>query len=149
MTQAFAYTGRQRDATVSGSIEAPNVDVVVDLLRSQGITPLSIEPRGADAAAAPATDLLAASQTSGDTCWRMPLDEEYDDALKSNFADMGNVGPRPGGAITAAKFLQRFAAKYPWAHIDIAGTAWKSGAAKGATGRPVGLLTHWVLSQAK
>ena len=83
-----------------------------------------------------------------DPCWRMPLDEEYDEALKSNFADMGNVGPRAGGAITAAMFLRRFTGKYRWAHLDIAGTAWKSGTAKGATGRPVGLLTHFVLAQA-
>ena len=75
----------------------------------------------------------------------MPLDDEYDEALKSNFADMANIGGRAGGAITAAMFLRRFTAKYPWAHLDIAGTAWKSGAAKGATGRPVGLLTHFVL----
>ena len=67
--------------------------------------------------------------------------------LKSNFADMANIGGRAGGAITAAMFLRRFTAKYPWAHLDIAGTAWKSGAAKGATGRPVPLLTHFVLSQ--
>jgi leucyl aminopeptidase len=61
---------------------------------------------------------------------------------------MGNVGGRAGGAITAAMFLRRFTARYPWAHLDIAGTAWRSGAAKGATGRPVGLLTHFVLAQA-
>jgi leucyl aminopeptidase len=60
---------------------------------------------------------------------------------------MGNVGPRAGGSITAAMFLRRYTAKYRWAHLDIAGTAWKSGAAKGATGRPVGLLTHFLLSQ--
>jgi leucyl aminopeptidase len=96
-----------------------------------------------------AADLLAAGQSALDPAWRMPLDEEYDDALKSNFADMGNVGPRAGGAITAAMFLRRFTAKYRWAHLDIAGTAWKSGAAKGATGRPVPLLTQFVLSQAK
>ncbi len=95
-----------------------------------------------------AETMLAASRVALDPCWRMPLDEEYDDALKSNFADMGNVGGRAGGAITAAMFLRRFTAKYPWAHLDIAGTAWKSGAAKGATGRPVGLLTHFVLSYA-
>lgn len=92
--------------------------------------------------------MLAASRVALDPCWRMPLDEEYDDALKSNFADMGNVGGRAGGAITAAMFLRRFTGKYPWAHLDIAGTAWKSGAAKGSTGRPVGLLTHFVLSHA-
>jgi leucyl aminopeptidase len=78
----------------------------------------------------------------------MPLDEEYDEGLKSNFADMGNVGPRAGGAITAAMFLKRYTAKYPWAHLDIAGSAWKSGAAKGATGRPVPLLTQFVLGRA-
>jgi len=95
-----------------------------------------------------ADQLLAASKNAIDPLWRLPLDEEYDEALKSNFADMANVGSRAGGAITAAKFLQRFTGKYRWAHLDIAGTAWKSGAAKGATGRPVGLLTHFVLSQA-
>ncbi len=89
-----------------------------------------------------------AAQDALDPCWRLPLDEEYDEALKSNFADMGNVGPRGAGAITAAMFLRRYTGKYRWAHLDIAGTAWKSGAAKGATGRPVGLLTHFVLAQA-
>ena len=95
-----------------------------------------------------AAQLLAASAASLDPCWRMPLDEEYEEALKSNFADMGNVGGRAGGAITAAMFLRKFTGKYRWAHLDIAGTAWKSGAAKGATGRPVPLLTHFVLAQA-
>ena len=95
-----------------------------------------------------AQQMLAASRAALDPCWRMPLDEEYDEALKSNFADMGNVGGRAGGAITAAMFLRRFTAKYPWAHLDIAGTAWRSGAGKGSTGRPVGLLTHFVLAQA-
>jgi leucyl aminopeptidase len=95
-----------------------------------------------------AEQLLAASREALDPLWRMPLDEEYDEVLKSNFADMANVGPRPGGAITAAMFLRRFTGKYRWAHLDIAGTAWKSGAAKGATGRPVPLLTQFLLSQA-
>jgi leucyl aminopeptidase len=92
--------------------------------------------------------LLAASQAALDPLWRMPIDDEYADGLKSNFADVGNVGSRAGGAITAAIFLKRFAGKYRWAHIDIAGTAWKPGGAKGSTGRPVPLLTHFVLSQA-
>ena len=96
-----------------------------------------------------AAELLSAGEQAGDPAWRMPLDEEYDEALKSNFADMGNVGSRAGGAITAAKFLQRYTAKQRWAHLDIAGTAWKSGAAKGATGRPVPLLTHFVLARAQ
>lgn len=91
--------------------------------------------------------LHKAGKDAMDLCWRMPLDEEYADALKSNFADVANVGGRPGGAITAAKFLHRFTKKYAWAHLDIAGTAWKGGAAKGATGRPVGLLLHYLLAQ--
>jgi leucyl aminopeptidase len=95
-----------------------------------------------------ADDLLTASRAALDPCWRMPLDDEYDEALKSNFADMANVGARAGGSITAAKFLQRFTRQYPWAHLDVAGVAHKSGAAKGATGRPVGLLTHFVLARA-
>ena len=79
----------------------------------------------------------------------MPLDEEYDEGLKSHYADMANVGSRAGGSITAAKFLQRFTGKFPWAHLDVAGVAHRSGAAKGATGRPVGLLTHFVLARAR
>ncbi len=96
-----------------------------------------------------ATELLNAGDAALDPCWRMPLDDEYDEGLKSNFADMGNVGGRAGGAITAAMFLKRYTGKFRWAHLDIAGTAWKSGAAKGSTGRPVGLLTHFVLAQIK
>ena len=92
--------------------------------------------------------LLQAGRTAHDTAWRMPLDEEYDEGLKSHFADIPNIGARAGGAITAAKFLQRFTAKYRWAHLDVAGVAFKSGAAKGGTGRPVPLLTHYVLGQA-
>ena len=95
-----------------------------------------------------ATALLAAGESALDPCWRMPLDDEYAEGIKSNFADVANVGGRAGGAITAAKFLQRFAGKYDWAHLDIAGTAWKSGQAKGATGRPVGLLLDYLLAQA-
>ena len=93
--------------------------------------------------------LSAAGEAALDPCWRMPLDEEYEEGLKSNFADVANVAGREGGSVTAAKFLQRFASKYRWGHLDIAGTAWKGGAAKGSTGRPVGLLTHFVLSQVK
>ncbi len=92
--------------------------------------------------------LAKAGDDAQDLCWRMPLDEEYAEGLKTNFADVANLGGRAGGAITAAKFLQRFTQKFPWAHLDIAGTAWKSGAAKGATGRPVGLLVEYLLAQA-
>jgi leucyl aminopeptidase len=94
-----------------------------------------------------AQGLHAAGERALDPCWRMPLDEEYADGLKTNFADVANVAGRAGGAITAAKFLHRFTTKYPWAHLDIAGTAWKSGAAKGSTGRPVGLLVQFLLDQ--
>ncbi len=96
-----------------------------------------------------ATALSLAGESSNDLCWRLPLDDDYAEGLKSNFADVANVAGRAGGAITAAKFLQRFAAKFPWAHLDIAGTAWKSGAAKGATGRPVALLLQYLLTPAK
>ena len=95
------------------------------------------------------TQLMKAGETSLDLCWRMPLDDEYADGLKSNFADVANVAGRAGGAVTAAKFLQRFADKFPWAHLDIAGTAWKSGAAKGSTGRPVGLLLEFLTQNDK
>jgi leucyl aminopeptidase len=96
-----------------------------------------------------ANALFAAGDAAQDLCWRMPLDEDYAEGLKTSFADVANVGGRAGGSITAAKFLQRFAEKFPWAHLDIAGTAWKSGAAKGATGRPVGLLVEYLLGQAR
>lgn len=89
--------------------------------------------------------LQSAGESALDPCWRMPLDDEYAEGLKTNFADVANVAGRAGGAITAAKFLHRFTQNYPWAHLDIAGTAWKGGAAKGATGRPVGLLVDYLL----
>lgn len=92
--------------------------------------------------------LLKAGQSAQDTAWRMPLDDEYGEGLKSNFADLANVGGREGGSITAAWFLSKFTKAYRWAHLDIAGTAWKSGGAKGGTGRPVGLLTQFLLDQA-
>ena len=92
--------------------------------------------------------LLKAGQAAQDTAWRMPLDDEYGEGLKSNFADLANVGGREGGSITAAWFLSKFTQSYRWAHLDIAGTAWKSGGAKGGTGRPVGLLTQFLLDQA-
>ncbi|HTT09396.1 MAG TPA: leucyl aminopeptidase [Burkholderiaceae bacterium] len=96
-----------------------------------------------------ASDLIRASRTMMDPAWRLPLDEEYGDQLKSNFADMANIGiPGNAGAVVAASFLSRFAKEYPWAHLDIAGTAWKGGAAKGATGRPVPLLTRFLLERA-
>ncbi len=91
-----------------------------------------------------ADQLLAAGDKTLDLCWRMPLDDEYAEGLKSNFADVANVADRSAGSVTAAKFLQRFAKDFPWAHLDIAGSAWKSGAAKGATGRPVPSLLAYL-----
>ena len=95
-----------------------------------------------------AATLLAAGQTAQDRAWQMPLWDDYQDLLKSNFADMANIGGRWGGSITAACFLSRFARKFTWAHLDIAGTAWKTGADKGATGRPVPLLAHYLIDRA-
>jgi leucyl aminopeptidase len=93
-------------------------------------------------------DLLAASETANDSVWRLPLWEEYQDQLKSNFADMANIGGRDAGTITAACFLSRFAENFRWAHLDIAGTAWRTGANKGATGRPVALLCQYLINRA-
>ncbi|MGL5550750.1 MAG: leucyl aminopeptidase, partial [Plesiomonas shigelloides] len=95
-----------------------------------------------------ANDLLSASEQAGDRAWRLPLGDEYQEQLESNFADMANIGGRPAGAITAGCFLSRFTKKYYWAHLDIAGTAWRSGKSKGATGRPVPLLTQFLLNRA-
>ena len=92
-------------------------------------------------------ELVNTSEETFDRVWPMPLWDDYQDQLKSNFADMANIGGRPGGSITAACFLSRFAKKFPWAHLDIAGTAWKSGKDKGATGRPVPLLTSFIIGR--
>lgn len=92
--------------------------------------------------------LLAAGEATGDRAWQMPLWDEYHRSLKSNFADIANIGGREGGSITAACFLSKFTKKYAWAHLDIAGSAWNSGAAKGATGRPVELLVEHLITDA-
>ena len=95
-----------------------------------------------------AHELLDAGQEAHDRAWQLPLWDDYQEQLKSNFADMANIGGRPGGTITAACFLSRFAKKYDWAHLDIAGTAYKSGKEKGSTGRPVPLLAHFLIARA-
>ncbi len=96
-----------------------------------------------------ADELLEAGQSSGDRAWRLPLWDDYQELLKSNFADIPNIsGGRAAGTITGACFLSRFTKKYRWAHLDIAGTAWRSGASKGSTGRPVPLLTHFLMKRA-
>ncbi len=94
-----------------------------------------------------ARELVHAGDEAYDRAWQMPLWNDYQELLKSPFADMANIGGRWGGSITAACFLSRFTRKYVWAHLDIAGTAWKSGTDKGATGRPVPLLSHYLLKR--
>ena len=93
-----------------------------------------------------AKNLLKAGEEANDRAWHMPLWDDYQKQLDSNFADIANIGGREAGSITAACFLSRFTKKFTWAHLDIAGTAWRSGAAKGATGRPVGLLVQYLLN---
>jgi leucyl aminopeptidase len=92
-----------------------------------------------------ADELLKAGRQIGDRAWQLPIWDEYQEQLESNFADMANIGGKGAGTITAACFLSRFTKKYKWAHLDIAGTAWRSGASKGATGRPVPLLTNFIM----
>ncbi len=96
-----------------------------------------------------ARELLAAGEQAHDRAWQLPLYEDYQSQLDSNFADMQNIGGRAAGTITAACFLSRFTKDYRWAHLDIAGTAWKSGKEKGATGRPVPLLAQFLINRAK
>ena len=94
-----------------------------------------------------AEEIIAAGQAAADRVWRMPLWDDYQQQLDTNFADMANVGGREAGAVTAACFLARYTKAYRWAHLDIAGTAWLSGKEKGATGRPVALLTQFLLNR--
>ena len=96
-----------------------------------------------------AREVVAAGESAWDRVWHMPLWDEYQEALKSNFADFPNIGAAPDSAVTAACFLPRFTGRYPWVHLDIAGTASRSGADKGATGRPVPLLAHFLAARAE
>jgi leucyl aminopeptidase len=91
--------------------------------------------------------LAAAGRRANDEAWPMPVRDEYGESLRSNFADFANSGAREGGASIAAQFLSRFVDRTPWAHLDIAGVAWLQGNAKGATGRPVGLLVDFLLDR--
>ena len=128
-----------------------NPDVVIDLATLTGacLVALGRVPSGllgnCDVLC---NDLLAASETSSDSLWRLPLWEEYQEQLKSNFADLANIGGKDAGTITAACFLSQFAEKFNWAHLDIAGTAWRTGPTKGATGRPVPLLIQYLINRA-
>ena len=97
----------------------------------------------------PREKLMEAASRASDRAWRMPVDDDYQDQLKSNFADMANIGIRGNaGSIVAACFLARFTKGTRWAHLDVAGTAFRGGSAKGATGRPVPLLTHFLMARA-
>jgi leucyl aminopeptidase len=95
-----------------------------------------------------ARELLDAGQRAWDRAWRMPLWDDYHEQIKSPFADIANIGGRPAGSVTAACFLAKFAGKFKWAHLDIAGTAWRSGKEKGSTGRPVPMLTEFLMQRA-
>jgi leucyl aminopeptidase len=125
--------------------------VVVDMATLTGacIVGLGRHPSGLfanDDALAEA--LTGAGEAAADRVWRLPLWDDYQQQLDSNFADMANIGGRDGGAITAACFLSRYTKAYPWAHLDIAGTAWLTGKEKGATGRPVPLLSQFLIERA-
>ena len=127
-----------------------NPDVVVDIATLTGACVIALGKfaTGLLSNHSPlANDLLSAGEYSNDRAWQLPLWDEYQTSLDSPFADMANIGGREGGTITAACFLSRFTKKYRWAHLDIAGTAWLSGANKGATGRPVGLLMQYILDK--
>jgi leucyl aminopeptidase len=91
--------------------------------------------------------LVAAGDEAYDRAWPLPLWDDYHEGLESNFADFANVAGRAGGSIVAACFLSKFAKKFDWAHLDIAGVAWREGKEKGATGRPVPLLVAWLLTE--
>ncbi|OUV63425.1 MAG: leucyl aminopeptidase [Gammaproteobacteria bacterium TMED119] len=127
-------------------------DVVIDMATLTGacLVALGHEASGLMSNSDKLSDeLLAAGHSTGDRAWRLPIWQEYQPLLDSNFADMGNIGGRWAGSITAACFLARYAEDYNWAHLDIAGTAWHMGKNKGATGRPVPLLTEYLLRKAR
>ena len=127
-------------------------DVVIDVATLTGacVIALGAHASGLFSNHQPLADaLLAAGEHVGDRAWQMPLWDEYAEQLKSNFADVANIGGRAAGAVTAASFLAKFASEQRWAHLDIAGTAWRSGKEKGATGRPVGLLCQYLLDRAR
>ncbi|MGB5472943.1 MAG: leucyl aminopeptidase, partial [Gammaproteobacteria bacterium] len=125
-------------------------DVVIDIATLTGACVIAL---GGHAAGLLSNDgdlanqLLAAGESAADRAWQLPLWEDYQPQLDSNFADMANIGGREAGTITAACFLSRFTKNYHWAHLDIAGVAWKNGKEKGATGRPVTLLTQFLLDR--
>jgi len=127
-----------------------NPDVVIDIATLTGACVIALGQHASGLLSNYgnlAKHLIQAGKFTGDRVWELPLWEDYQPQLKSNFADMANIGGREAGTITAACFLSRFTKKYHWAHIDIAGTAWKTGDKKGATGRPVPLLTQYLIER--
>jgi len=129
-----------------------NPDVVVDIATLTGACVIALGNHATGLFSnddSLANDLSAAGYEANDKAWHMPLWDEYQPQLDSNFADMANIGGRAAGSITAACFLSRFAKKYSWAHLDIAGTAWKSGKQKGGSGRPVPLLSQFLINKTK
>lgn len=139
LCDALAYAKRYEPAAVIDVATLTGACIV-----ALGRHPSGLWANDEDLAAA----VLAAGETACDRVWRMPLWDEYQELIKSNFADLANIGGPDGGSITAACFLSRFAKDYPWAHVDIAGTAWTTGKDKGATGRPVPLLVQYLLDRA-
>ena len=128
----------------------PSVVIDVATLTGACIIALGKHAAGLYSNHSPLThDLNNAGKSTGDRVWEMPLWDEYQEQLKSNFADLANIGGKEAGSVTAAIFLSAFCKKYHWAHLDIAGVAWESGTKKGATGRPVSLLTQYVIEQAR
>jgi len=129
-----------------------NPDVVVDIATLTGACVIALGHHATGLFSnddSLANDLSVAGNEAHDKAWHMPLWDEYQPQLDSNFADMANIGGRAAGSITAACFLSRFAKKYSWAHLDIAGTAWKSGKQKGGSGRPVPLLSQFLINKIK
>ena len=127
-------------------------DVVVDIATLTGACVIALGSHATGLLSnsdALANELLDAGSKTDDKAWRLPLWDDYQQQLDSNFADIANIGGKEAGTITAACFLSRFTKKMKWAHLDIAGTAWNSGKSKGATGRPVSLLTQFLLKRCK
>ena len=131
-------------------VEKYNPEVVIDVATLTGAVIIALGKHNAGLMSndqSLADEITNASKSAVDGVWQLPIEDEYDEQLKSNFADMANIGGREAGTITAACFLSRFTKDYRWAHLDIAGTAWVSGVKKGATGRRVPLLTQYILDQ--
>jgi leucyl aminopeptidase len=140
LCDALTYVGRRRPAAV------------IDIATLTGACVIALGHVATGLFAndeALAREIIGAGDTAYDRVWHMPLWEDYQEQLKSNFADFANIGGRPAGAVTAACYLARFTREHRWAHLDIAGTAWKSGKEKGATGRPVPLLTQFLVNRAR